>query len=303
MFDLIKNLQENFVNPVLIAIPFFLLLILLESYLSYREKSDNYSGKDTAASLSLGIGSAILDLFTKSIAFAIFGWLYLRFGFFKESLSFSLLGWVLLFFLDDFIFYWHHRLSHQIRLLWAAHVNHHSSTHYNLSTALRQSWGELFYKYSWYIILPILGFPPVMILSQLSISLIYQFWIHTKYIKTLPTWVEYLFNTPAHHRVHHAKNIAYLDKNHAGILIIWDRIFGTFAKQNPKEAVIFGIIGDINTYNPLRIVSHGFVSIWQDLKTANSWGERFCYVFAPPGWSPDGSTQTSAEMQADLEKN
>ena len=142
-----------------------------------------------------------------------------------------------------------------------------------------------------------------MMLTQMAFSLIYQFWIHTKHIKTLPNWVEFIFNTPAHHRVHHAKNIRYLDKNHGGILIIWDRIFGTFKKEDPEEPVVYGITTNINTYNPFKIASHDFINIWKDLKKAPDWKSCLKYLFYPPGWSHNGSTQTAEEMRQNLAVN
>ena len=302
MWEFIKPVVLDFQNPVLYAIPVFLLLICIEAYINYKERSDNYILKDSVASISMGLGSAFIDIITKSTAFAVFTWLYLNFGFFKDALSFTVLGWCLLFFLDDFTFYWHHRMSHQVRVLWAAHVNHHSSLHYNLSTALRQSWAELFYKYIWYLWLPILGFPPMMILTQISISLIYQFWVHTKHIDRFPGIIELIFNTPSHHRVHHAKNVVYLDRNHAGILIIWDRMFGTFLEEDPNIPVEYGITTNINTYNPLRIATHDFVNLGKDLKKAPTFAAKLGYIFLPPGWSHDGSTQTADEMRAALEK-
>lgn len=292
----------NFDNPIAYAIPFFALLIGIEAYLNYKERSDNYQLKDSAASISMGFGSVFIDLITKSIALLTFKFIYTNYGLFSDALSFTVLGWVLLFFLDDFTFYWHHRLSHQVRLLWAAHVNHHSSTHYNLSTALRQSWTELFYKYIWYLWLPLLGFPPLMILIQISISLIYQFWIHTKHIKRFPAFFEFFMNTPSHHRVHHAKNIIYLDRNHAGILIIWDRLFGTFMEEDPNEPVVYGITTNINTYNPLRIASHEFINLGKDIYKAPTFSDKLKYLLLPPGWSHDGSTMTADEMRVDWEQ-
>ena len=169
-----------------------------------------------------------------------------------------------------------------MRLLWAAHVNHHSSEKYNLSTALRQSWTEEIYKFAFWLWLPVLGFHPLFIFMQMSISLIYQFWIHTQIIKRLPNAVELVFNTPSHHRVHHASNVCYLDRNYAGILIIWDRFFGTFAPENPAEPVSYGIT-----------IAHG-------LAEAKSWRQRINHLLKPPGWSADGSTQTAKQMQEKL---
>lgn len=301
MWEFIQPIVD-FDNPVAYAVPFFALLIGIEAYLNYRERSDNYQLKDSAASISMGLGSVFIDLITKTIAFLAFKFIYTNYALFSDALSFTILGWVLLFFLDDFTFYWHHRLSHQVRLLWAAHVNHHSSTHYNLSTALRQSWTELFYKYIWYLWLPLLGFPPIMILTQISISLIYQFWIHTKHIKRFPAFFEFVMNTPSHHRVHHAKNIIYLDRNHAGILIIWDRLFGTFMEEDPNEPVVYGITTNINTYNPLKIASHEFINLGKDIYKAPTFSDKLKYLLLPPGWSHDGSTMTADEMRVDWEQ-
>jgi len=301
MWKLIQPIL-NFKNPVTYAIPFFVLLMGIEAYLNYKERSDNYQLKDSIASISMGLGSIFVDLLAKSVALSIFYFIYDNYGLFNQALSYTVLGWGLLFFLDDFTFYWHHRLSHQVRLLWAAHVNHHSSIHYNLSTALRQSWTELFYKYIWYLWLPLLGFHPLMILMTISISLIYQFWIHTKHIHRLPIWFEFVFNTPSHHRVHHAKNIVYLDRNHAGILIIWDRLFGTFIKEDPNEPIIYGITTNINTYNPLKIASHEFINLGKDIYKAPTFFNKLKYILLPPGWSHDESSMTADEMRADWER-
>jgi sterol desaturase/sphingolipid hydroxylase (fatty acid hydroxylase superfamily) len=197
-------------------------------------------------------------------------------------------AWVLIIFADDFTFYWHHRLSHEIRILWAAHVNHHSSQTLNLATALRQSWAEQLYKYFWWFWLPLVGFEPLMILMMMSISLIYQYWVHTELIKRLPVWYEFLFNTPSHHRVHHASNVRYLDQNHAGILVIWDRTFGTFARESDDEKPVYGITKNINTYNLFKIASHEFVDLWADVKRAPTFKDKLKYIFYPPGWSHDG---------------
>lgn len=295
-YEFIAPILE-FNNPTLYAIPFFALLLGVELYFNYCERTEHYYWKDSIASISMGVGSVVVDLLSKSVAFWVFSYLYMQYGCFSKTLSYTLTGWVLLFFLDDFTFYWHHRLSHQVRLLWASHVNHHSSVYYNLSTALRQSWSELFYKYLWYLWLPLLGFPPLMILTQISINLIYQFWVHTKRIDRFPIWFEFIFNTPAHHRVHHAKNVRYLDRNHAGILIIWDRLFGTFEEEHPDDPVEFGITTNINTYNPWHIATHELVNLTKDVVAAPTWRDKLYYLFMPPGWSHDGRSQTAEEMR------
>ena len=297
MWEFFRPVLE-FNNPVAYAIPFFILLIGIEAYINYKERTENYIFKDSVASISMGVGSIFFDLVAKSLALIAFWWLYNTTGFLKEYFEFTILGWVLLFFAEDFSFYWHHRSSHEVRLFWAAHVNHHSSEEYNLSTALRQSWSEVFYKYFFFMWLALVGFHPIMILTQMSINLIYQFWVHTKKIKKLPFWFEFIFNTPSHHRVHHASNIIYLDRNHAGTLIIWDRMFGTFAEELDEEPVRYGITTNINSYNPVKIATHEFAAIAKDIAKAPTLASKINYLIKPPGWSHDGSTMTAEEMRA-----
>ncbi len=281
MLEQLRILFFEHPNPVLYAIPFFNILIIIEFYLNYKERLNLYLIKDSIASITMGIGSLFVDIFTKSFYFLLMLWLY-QFGLFKEQLFFRWEAWVLLFFLDDFSFYWHHRISHVVRILWASHVVHHSSERYNLSTALRQSWTEVGYKYIFYLWLPLLGFHPLMVLTMISISLIYQFWIHTQVIDKLPKIIEFIFNTPAHHRVHHASNPRYLDCNYGGILIIWDRIFNSLTIEDPQEPVIYGITTNINSYNPFYIASHEFLSIAKEVKAAKTWSEKMkCFLMFP----------------------
>jgi sterol desaturase/sphingolipid hydroxylase (fatty acid hydroxylase superfamily) len=202
-----------------------------------------------------------------------------------------------LFFAEDCAYYWFHRLHHEVRVLWAAHVNHHSSQHYNLSTALRQPLLTPFTGPWFWMPLPLIGFPPWMVLTAQAWSLLYQFWLHTEVIDRLGP-LEWVLNTPSHHRVHHGSNVRYLDKNHGGILIIWDRLFGTFAKET--ERVVYGLTTNIETYNPLRIGFHEIASISRDVAGAPTVKAKLGYLFAPPGWSHDGSTQTATQLQRSL---
>ena len=202
----------------------------------------------------------------------------------------------MLFFADDFSYYWFHRISHSSRWFWASHVVHHSSQKYNLGTALRQTWtGTLTGSFLFWIWLPLVGFSPVAVMTMQAISLLYQFWIHTEYIKKLPAPVEFIFNTPSHHRVHHATNLAYLDKNHAGILIIWDRLFGTFITETDRP--VYGITKNLTTHNPVRIAFHEWTAIGRDLRRAGSVRNALNYLFGPPGWSHDGSRQTTRQLR------
>jgi sterol desaturase/sphingolipid hydroxylase (fatty acid hydroxylase superfamily) len=198
---------------------------------------------------------------------------------------------------DDFCYYWFHRMSHEVRFLWAAHVNHHSSRKYNLSTALRQPWTTPFTSFWFWTPMPLLGFDPAMILTVQAISLLYQFWIHTETIDDLGP-LEAVLNTPSHHRVHHAKNVRYLDRNHGGILIVWDRLFGTFAEE--KEPPVYGLTKDIDTYNLVDIALHEWRALWHDVRRPNPLRVRLGYLLKPPGWSPDGSTKTADELRSAL---
>ena len=209
---------QLFMDPILaVAIPVFFVTIGLEIYVRQRQLREAYNGPDAWASLAMGLGSAVLNLGVKTVAFLVFSVLH-QYALFDIGTQWW--AWILLFFADDFSFYLHHRSCHEVRLFWAAHVNHHSSQQYNLAVALRQSWGELFHKYLWYLWLPWLGFHPLMVLSMMSISLVYQFFLHTETVRRLPQPLEWIFNTPSHHRVHHGSNVRYLDRNHAGILIL-----------------------------------------------------------------------------------
>jgi sterol desaturase/sphingolipid hydroxylase (fatty acid hydroxylase superfamily) len=201
--------------------------------------------------------------------------------------------------LDDFNYYWVHRIGHRVRWLWAAHVNHHTSQHYNLSTALRQTWTGFFAVSFGLRIWPaFIGFSPAMILTVGAINTIGQFWIHTEAVRRMPRWFEFVFNTPSHHRVHHGRNPEYLDSNFAGTLIIWDRMFGTFVEEDRAVPVDYGLVKNLETFNPFTILTHEYVGIAKDAsqRGLTVW-QRFCYIFAPPGWSHDGSRLTSEDIK------
>ncbi|MFN8277683.1 MAG: sterol desaturase family protein [Chitinophagales bacterium] len=287
-------------DPVVYAIPVFLLLIGIELYINYREHRNLYNSGEAWSSIAMGLGSVAINVLMKGLAYGVFTILS---NFRLFDLGWHWYTWVLIFIADDFTFYWHHRLSHEIRILWAAHVNHHSAQSMNLAIALRQSWAELIYKYIWWLWLPLMGFPPLMILMMISFSLIYQFWVHTELIHRFPSWMEAIFNTPSHHRVHHASNIRYLDRNHAGILIIWDRLFGTFTEEREDEHPAYGITKNIHTNNPFKIASHEFIDLWHDVKNAKGWNNKMKYLFMPPGWSPDGPDLRAKTLRAQLEQD
>ncbi len=203
----------------------------------------------------------------------------------------------LCFLIDDLRYYWLHRISHERRWFWASHVVHHSSQHYNLSTALRQTWtGDITAGILFKTPLVVLGFHPNMIAFAFGLNLIYQFWIHTEMIKRMGPF-EILFNTPSHHRVHHATNPRYLDANYAGVFIIWDKMFGTFVPEDDAEKPRYGIIKNLGTFNPFVIAFNEWIGIINDVRKARSFREVLGYTFGPPGWSPDGSRMTSSKIK------
>jgi sterol desaturase/sphingolipid hydroxylase (fatty acid hydroxylase superfamily) len=274
------------------AIPAFVVLMLVESVVTASARLSGYEAKDSAASLAMGLGNVAIDLFMKGVHLALLTAVS-GFAFFRLDSSWWV--WVLLLLADDFAYYWFHRLHHDVRLLWAAHVNHHSSQRYNLSTALRQSWTTPLTSMLFYWPLVLVGFQPHMVLSAIAINTIYQFWIHTEAIDRVG-WFESIINTPSHHRVHHGTNVEYLDRNHAGMFIFWDKLFGTFEPE--RAPVHYGLTKNIETFNPVKIAFHEWEALWHDFRRPNPWRVRLAYLFRPPGWSPDGSTLTSNQLRA-----
>ena len=286
------------VDPVTLATPLFIGLVILEIVLGRLKKARvNYEAMDTAASLGMGLGSTVAGVLFGGVVFATTIWVY-QHRLFTVPMT-AVWAWVLIFFLEDMTYYWFHRISHERRFWWASHVNHHTSQHYNLSTALRQTWtGQIAGTWALWLPLSLLGFPPAMIAIQKGISLVYQFWIHTETIGRLPAWFEAVFNTPSHHRVHHARNPRYLDRNYAGILIVWDRMFGTFQPELDAEPCRYGIVRNLGSFNVLRVAFHEWIGIGRDLLGSRSPREALGYLFGPPGWSPDGTRETSAMIKA-----
>lgn len=260
------------------AIPAFLLLVLAEAIADAVMRRDLYEVKDTAASLAMGAGNVVANLLSKALQFSVFSILH-RFAVFQ--IGYQWWAWVLVFFADDFTYYWHHRVSHESRLFWASHVVHHSSQRFNLSTALRQTWTGNFFSFVFWLWMPVVGFPPALILSINAIGLLYQFWIHTEFVRSLGP-LEAVFNTPSHHRVHHASNARYIDRNHGGTLIIWDRLFGTFVPEHPCDAPRYGLTQNIYTFNPLRISFHEWADLWRDVCRTSGWRDKMRCIFGNP---------------------
>jgi len=290
--------MPEFPNIILFAIPFFILAMLIELYVTTKQNIKTYQTNDAFSSIAMGIGNVLIGFLSKALVLAALFFVYENYRFFTIPVAWW--SFMLIFFADDFSYYWFHRISHECRLFWASHVVHHSSQHYNLSTALRQTWSGSFYSFIFWLWLPLVGFHPGMILLQMSISLLYQFWIHTEAIDKMPGWFEAVFNTPSHHRVHHGSNPLYLDRNHAGILIIWDKLFGTFQPEIKEEKVIYGLTSNINTYNPIKIAFHEWIAMLKDAFTGKkTLKSRLQYLTKPPGWKHDGTGKISDDLRKD----
>ncbi|HYD72000.1 MAG TPA: sterol desaturase family protein, partial [Candidatus Binatia bacterium] len=258
------------------AVPGFVLLILIEMIYVRMTKKGRYEARDSLTSLMMGFGNQVFEL---AIGFAVIAAFAGAYQFRLFDIGWTWWAMVLCFFAEDLSYYWFHRLAHERRWFWASHVVHHSSQHYNLTTALRQTWTGVFaLSFVFKLPLVVIGFPPEMVAMFTAISLVYQFWIHTETIGRLGP-LEWVMNTPSHHRVHHAINARYLDANYAGVLIIWDRLFGTFVPEDDKEPIRYGIISQLGTFNPIRVAFHEWLGIFRDLRGAKNLGEVWGYTF------------------------
>jgi len=280
-------------DPTVYAIPAFVGLMLAEGVAVARHGLRGYERRDTAASLAMGLGNVVIDLGMKAVHFALLAAVAEHAPW---RLTSSWATWALLLVAADLVYYWFHRLHHEVRVLWAAHVNHHSSQRYNLSTALRQSWTTPFTSLLFWWPLALLGFPPAMILAAIALNTLYQFWIHTEVIDRIGG-LEHVLNTASHHRVHHGANVEYLDRNHGGMFIVWDKLFGTFAPE--RAPVRYGLTSNIDSFDPRVIAAHEWRALARDVRGAPNWRARLGYLFGPPGWSPDGAAKTSRALQAE----
>ena len=282
-------------NPVDYAVPGFILLIIIEMLWARKRAPEKYEPRDTLTSLALGTGSTVAGALAGGFILALLLWANQHRLF---DIGWAWWAWALCFVLDDLAYYWFHRMAHRVRWFWASHVNHHSSQHYNLSTALRQTWtGFIAVSFIFRLPLALVGFPTAMILICGAFNLIYQFWFHTEAINRMPRWFEAVMNTPSHHRVHHATNPVYLDRNYAGVFIIWDKMFGTFQPELGTERIRYGIVKQLGSFNLLWSVFHEWIGIAQDVWAA-PWRHKFSYIWREPGWSHDASRDTSDTIRA-----
>lgn len=282
-------------SPVDYAIPGFVLLVLAEMLWAWKRRPEAYEPKDTLTSLAFGLGSTVAGLLFGGFALLV---LLAAYEYRLFDIGWAWWAWIACFVLDDLAYYWVHRTGHRVRWFWASHVNHHSSQHYNLSTALRQSWtGAFTLGFAFKLPLVLIGFHPVMIAICAGFNLIYQFWIHTEAVERMPRWFEAVMNTPSHHRVHHATNPRYLDRNYAGVFIVWDRMFGTFEPERDDEAIRYGIVKQLGSFNLLWSVFHEWIGMLQDIWRA-PWRHKLSYLLREPGWTHDGSRETSDMIRA-----
>lgn len=279
-----------------IALPIFVIAIALEALWSWRQREGWYLARDTGVSLLMLLASVLVEIVPRALAIALMVYLH-DVSPLRDVVERQWWAWLVLFVLDDFSYYWFHRLNHEVRLFWAGHVNHHSSEYLNLGTALRQGVGERIHKMLFWLWLPLLGFDALMIVTMIGVNLFYQFWVHTEAVRKLPAWYEAVFNTPSHHRVHHASNIRYLDCNHAGTLIVWDRLFGTFSPELDSEPPVYGLTTNIHTFNPARVLLHGYSALWRDIRRAPGIASKLRYLLLAPGWSHDGDDRRARTLR------
>jgi len=266
---------------IALSIPLFFLLMGAELAWSWWSGRKVYRFNDFIANLGCGIGSQVVGAFTKTLIFAAYLYVWDHWRLF--TVGNSALAWVGAFLLVDLLYYWFHRASHEVNAFWAAHVVHHQSEEYNLSVALRQSWFQGLISWWFYLPMAWLGFHPLTIVTVGAFNTLYQFWIHTKAIGKLGP-LEWVLNTPSHHRVHHGSDPKYIDRNHAGTLIIWDKLFGTF--QEEEEEPVYGITNPLASWDPVTANFRTWAELGALAKQARRWGDKVRVFLKPPGWRP-----------------
>jgi sterol desaturase/sphingolipid hydroxylase (fatty acid hydroxylase superfamily) len=284
---------------LLFSIPLYTILIGIEILLSHWKEYKFYSVKSTLQNIYLTLLNAGLDVALRALFYvAVLMWCYEKKLFEIENVY---LYWFLLFILEDLVFYFEHFMDHYCRIFWAVHVTHHSSEEFNLTTGFRSSVFQPVYRFIYFIPIALMGFHPLDIVFMYSLTQTYGILVHTQYIKKMPRWFEVIFVSPSHHRVHHASNIRYLDKNMGMCLIIWDKVFGTFQQELDSDPVKYGLTKPIDhDTNPVNVVFHEWRNIGSDLKKKTSLLNKLKYLIMPPGWSHDGSTKTASQLRKEF---
>lgn len=286
---------------LILSVPLYALVIGAEIFFSNWQHKKFYTVKQTLQNVYLTLINAGLDMLLRWLFYiSVLMWSY-NHHFFKIENAF--LYWFVLFIAEDLAFYFEHRIDHYCRLFWAVHVTHHSSEEFNLTTGFRSSVFQPVYRFIYFIPIALMGFHPLDIVFMYSLTQTYGILVHTQYINKMPRWFEAIFVSPSHHRVHHASNTIYLDKNMGMCLIIWDKIFGTFQEEIKEEPVKYGLTKPVeNLHHPINIIFHEWKGIGKDLQKKTSFINKLKYIFMPPGWSHDGSSKTARQMRIDLKQ-
>jgi len=284
---------------IFISTPIYIVVIGAELLFSYIHEKKYYSTYGILANIYLTVLNFSLDILVRGVCLFVLNYFYqFKFIEIKNPIAY----WSILLIAQDFMFYWLHRVDHYCRLFWAVHVTHHSSEEFNLTVGFRSSVFQPLYRFIYFIPLALIGFKGIDIMFVYAATQIYGILIHTKTVGKLG-FIEWFMSTPSHHRVHHASNVKYLDKNMGMVFIIWDRLFGTFEAEDKNEQVIYGLTENIKTYNPLKMVFHEWISIGRDLRKSSSIRAKFMYIFGPPGWSHDGSKKTARQLRTQLKES
>ena len=292
-------------NLIALAVPFFLLALLIEVAVDYFKQTGYYRSNDAINSLSAGVISESSGYFTKFVEYSIWALVLGNFALFEwqrdwfDSSVSGILLWILAAVLWDFCYYWRHRLGHEMSILWAAHAVHHQSEEYNLSTALRQTSTGFLFGWIFYLPLFLIGFPIDVVITVGAANLIYQFWVHTRHVDRLGV-LDRILVTPSNHRVHHAQNAQYIDKNYGGILILWDRLFGTFAEEDDADPVVFGVRKPLANWNPIWANFQVYSYLWFDAKHTRRWSDKIGLWFRRTGWRPADVEESYPKPTADL---
>ncbi len=283
---------------ILLAVPFFFVLIAVELVADRVRGQHNFTLADSINSLSTGALSTSTGLLTKGVGLVTYALAFEHLALLRLPAEAGW-GWLLAFVLYDFCYYWLHRLGHERNVLWAAHSVHHQSEEYNLTTALRQTSSGFIFSWLFYLPLALLGVPPLVFITVASLNLLYQFWVHTRHIPKLG-WLEWVLITPSNHRVHHAQNPAYLDRNYGGVFILWDRLFGTFKEEDPAEPVVFGVTTPLASWNPLWANLQFYAQLWHDARRTTSLWDKLRIWFMPTGWRPADVAARYPQSKQDL---
>ncbi len=282
------------------SIPFFLLFFAIEAiYFRYRNQH-KYRINDTISNLSCGTVTLIFELFTKGFLFVIFDTVVANFSIMQWSLQ-DASTWIVFFFVYDFFYYWGHRLSHTINLWWGGHLPHHQSEEYNLTVALRQGAFQDTLNFPVFIPMAIMGCPIEVFASTILLNKFFQFWIHSRAIGRVPL-IEGIFNTPSAHRVHHSVNPIYVDKNHGGFLMIWDKVFGTWSEERASEPCIYGVRKPYRSWNPIAAHVDWWSRLWTDACNTKRWSDKLKIWFMPTGWRPDDVQKSDPWDKYDIDR-